>query len=203
MEETGRALFGESFAVQGLDFSGKIDPQIYGELAELNKHLAITEHHDRFRDDYIDRLALALSQIAEDFVLPGVRVILEELLVRQQMMGLLTGNYSRAAPLKIAAASMDMNWFKINAFGDEGRSRNELPLVAMRKYETVTGREISGKDVMIVGDTPRDIECAKVNGCYAFAVATGRWSYEELKSAGADTVVSDLSDPEPLFSLLG
>ena len=201
MEETGKALFGESFGLHGIDMSGKIDPQIYAELSALNQDLDMQDHHDRFRDSYLKRLERYL-ETETALVLPGVTELLRELEPFSRMLGLLTGNYSLAAPLKIKAAKLDMSRFKVNAFGDEGESRNDLPRVAMKKYQQVTGQAIAGHDVMIIGDTPRDIECAKVNGCYAFAVATGRWSYEELERSGADTVVHDLTKPEPLLSLL-
>ncbi|HEU5074887.1 MAG TPA: HAD hydrolase-like protein, partial [Polyangiaceae bacterium] len=56
--------------------------------------------------------------------------------------------------------------------------------------------------VIVVGDTTRDVECAKVNGCRVLAVATGATSKDELLQAGADIVVDDLADPAPLFTLI-
>lgn len=202
MEDAGKTLFGETFALQGLDMSGKIDPQIFAELVQLNKHLEVEKHHDQFKARYLQNLEHFLFTDGSPLILPGVLELLQELEPYSRTLGLLTGNYSLAAPLKIKAAKMDMNQFKVNAFGDEGRSRNDLPKVAMNKYKQLTGEDIAGHEVMIIGDTPRDVECAKVNGCYAFAVATGRWSFEELERSGADTVVQDLSNPQALLNLL-
>jgi phosphoglycolate phosphatase-like HAD superfamily hydrolase len=47
--------------------------------------------------------------------------------------------------------------------------------------------------VLIIGDTPYDVDCAAANGCRCLAVATGWSSAEELATAGADRVVSDLT----------
>ena len=58
------------------------------------------------------------------------------------------------------------------------------------------------RDVVVIGDTPRDVECAHAHGCIAFAVATGAHSVDELVRTGADVVVPDLSDPAPLYALL-
>jgi phosphoglycolate phosphatase len=56
--------------------------------------------------------------------------------------------------------------------------------------------------VIIVGDTPRDVDCGRTNGCTTFAVATGRFGVEELRAAGADHVVADLGDPRPLLAVV-
>jgi phosphoglycolate phosphatase-like HAD superfamily hydrolase len=56
--------------------------------------------------------------------------------------------------------------------------------------------------VVIVGDTPRDVECARAHGCVSFAVATGKYGVDDLRAAGADSVVPDLSDPGPLLALI-
>jgi len=61
---------------------------------------------------------------------------------------------------------------------------------------------VDPRRVVIVGDTPRDVECAHAHGCFAFAVATGRYSAEALAAAGADRVVADFRDPTPLFEIL-
>jgi phosphoglycolate phosphatase-like HAD superfamily hydrolase len=56
--------------------------------------------------------------------------------------------------------------------------------------------------VIVIGDTPFDVECAHAHGCIALAVATGLHAVEELRATGADVVVQDLSDPAPLFALI-
>ena len=203
MERAGQTLFGASFSFFDLDLSGKIDPQIFGELIEVNAQLDIGwEDHDRFRDSYLEALTseLAASPIP---ALPGVTEVLATL--RQMTtvtLGLLTGNYAAAAPRKLSSAGLEPGWFPVGAFGDEAPTRPELIPVAQRRYFDLHGVEIEPERVIVIGDTPRDVECAHANGCLAFAVATGRWSFEALKATGAEVVVEDLEDPSPLLELL-
>jgi phosphoglycolate phosphatase-like HAD superfamily hydrolase len=201
MEQAGKELFGDSFSTQSLDTSGKIDPQIYQELADLHPHLEMVNHHDRFRDTYLLKLERELAKERSQYVLPGVFELLAALRETEHTLGLLTGNYSKAAPLKLKAANIQPDWFEVTAFGDEAASRPDLPPVAMRKYEARYGN-LKPSEVMIIGDTPRDIDCAHANGCFAFGVATGSWSYESLQEAGAHHVAHDLSDAEAFLSLL-
>ena len=64
------------------------------------------------------------------------------------------------------------------------------------------GRAIDPGAVVVIGDTPRDVACAQAHGCVAFGVATGRFSSDVLREAGADVVVEDLADPGPLIELI-
>jgi phosphoglycolate phosphatase-like HAD superfamily hydrolase len=72
----------------------------------------------------------------------------------------------------------------------------------MDRYREYTGRDISPHDTIVIGDTPNDIRCAHANGCTCFAVATGLYSVDDLRRAGANVVVPNLADPQPLYALL-
>jgi phosphoglycolate phosphatase-like HAD superfamily hydrolase len=56
--------------------------------------------------------------------------------------------------------------------------------------------------VIVIGDTPRDVECAKANGCRCLAVATGGYAHDDLVQTGADVVAADLSDPSVLLAMM-
>src|SRR5262249_6190155 len=121
---------------------------------------------------------------------------------RDVVMGIVTGNYAAAAPLKLGACGLDLGSFEITAFGDEGRTRPDLVALALRKCAERTGWTPRPRDVVVIGDTPRDVACAHAHGCVAFAVATGIHPVEELNETGADIVVENLSDPSPLYAFL-
>lgn len=201
IQSAGKIVFGESFTTQGLDAAGKIDLQIYEELIDLNPSLAIREQHNKFKESYFEQLELSLAELEQQLVLPGVFALLAGLREVNTSLGLLTGNYTKAAPIKLNAAGIDPTWFSITAFGDEALSRGELPPIAMKKYEAHFG-EIAPHEVVIIGDTPRDVACAHANGCYALAVATGKWSFNELQDTGANKVLQDLSDTHDVLELL-
>ena len=203
MLSAGRQLFGSGFTFDGIDTSGKIDPQIFAEVRAVNAELGISaDDHDRFRDRYLSDLDAELAAHPIP-LLPGVVELLARLRPRRDLtLGVLTGNYAAAAPRKLAAAGLDPGDFVVNAFGDEAPSRPELIPVARGRYRQRFGRDIDAEQVVVIGDTPRDVACAQANGCFAFAVATGRWSRHELEATGADVVVDDLIEGRPRLETL-
>jgi phosphoglycolate phosphatase len=65
------------------------------------------------------------------------------------------------------------------------------------------GREFSAAEIDVIGDTPRDIACGKALGARTIAVATGRWSREELAKHRPDFLIDDFSDVDGLIDTLG
>jgi phosphoglycolate phosphatase len=202
MLAAGQKLFGESFSFD-LDTSGKLDTQIYKELIILNPTLNIESRHAEFREVYLKLLEFNLTWESKAFLMPGIMVLLEDLRKRNHItLGLLTGNYGPAAKLKLKAVDIQHDWFSITAFGDEGITRPDLVELAMKRYEELKGEKLRPQEVVVIGDTPKDVACAQAHGCVAFAVATGRWSVEQLRATRADIVVDDLSDAGKLLELL-
>lgn len=114
-------------------------------------------------------------------------------------LGLLTGNYAAAIPPKLRAVDIAPEWFEVTAFGDEARSRRDLAALAIARYSLRAGATVDPRWVVVVGDTPRDVDCARAHGCFALAVGTGSHDEAALAAAGADLVVADLEDPTPLL----
>ena len=108
--------------------------------------------------------------------------------------------------MKLAACGLDPGWFSISAWGDDSPhdppDREHLPPVAMRRYREQLGWEVSPDRVTIIGDTPHDARCARANGCRCIGVATGRFTVVELRAAGADWVIDDLTDTAHVIRLL-
>jgi phosphoglycolate phosphatase len=202
MLAAGQKLFGDSFNFD-LDTSGKLDTQIYKELSKLNPHLEMHTRHDEFRDAYLKLLEFELTWENKALLMPGIMVLLEELRKRQHItLGLLTGNYGPAAKLKLKAVDIQHDWFTITAFGDEGVTRPDLVELAMKRYKALKDETLHPREVVVIGDTPKDVACAQAHGCVAFAVATGRWSVKQLQATRADIVVDNLGDASRLLELL-
>jgi phosphoglycolate phosphatase len=202
MLAAGQKLFGDSFNFD-IDTSGKLDTQIYKELTILNPTLNIESRHNEFREAYLKLLEFELMWKNKAFLMPGIKVLLEELRKRNHItLGLLTGNYGPAAKLKLKAVDIQQDWFSITAFGDEGVTRPDLVELAMKRYEELKGEKLQPQEVVVIGDTPKDVACAQAHGCVAFAVATGRWSVEQLRATRADIVVDNLGDATRLLELL-
>jgi phosphoglycolate phosphatase-like HAD superfamily hydrolase len=201
MKAVACELFGATFRWDGIVVSGHLDPLIFAEAAALNGLDDIATHHERFRRRYLEQLVVELELgRAQIRIMPGIRESLSRLReTRAATLGLLTGNYSDAIPIKLSAIDLESAWFEVTAFGDEAADRRALAALAIAKYERRLGAPIDPRRVVVVGDTPRDVDCAHAHGCFAFAVATGRYDAAALTAAGADRVVDDLSDPTPLI----
>lgn len=201
-------LFGEDFTWDGITTAGGLDPLLFAEAATANGLDGDPRHHERFRAAYLRRLEVELDRGRDGVrAMPGIVELIEQVQRRWQeqadvVPGLLTGNYTAAVPIKLAAVGLDAGAFEIQALGDEAPTRPDLVALAMARFERRFGAPIAPDRVVVIGDTPRDIDCAKAHGCVAFTVATGRFDARTLRDAGADVVVEDLADPTPLWSLV-
>lgn len=210
MLAAGAKVCGEGFSFEGVSFGGRLDPLIFADAIASTGHTtdAAVSLHDTFRAAYTLELRRLITDSGHRVTaLPGITTLIDHLRDRARgqddvMLGLLTGNYAETAQLKIEAAGLKRDWFTLGCFGDEADSRPGLTELAMQRYTQLTDTPADPDRVVIIGDTPHDIHCAKAHGCTAFAVATGRVTADELREAGADFVVDDLSDPAPLLDLI-
>ncbi len=183
----------DGLSVDDFDFSGKTDRQIVLELLELAglERTAAAAGLPRLRDAYLRRLEQRLDK-AGMVVLPGVEELLGELRVHPEVvLGLVTGNWRRGAEIKLSRFGLE-RFFPFGAFGDDGLERRELPPVALERAFAATGHRFGPADTLIVGDSVRDVECARCHGLPVLAVTTGWTSAERLRAAGADRVVASL-----------
>lgn len=200
MERAGREVFGAAFSLDGVDCAGNLDPLIVREAARRSGVEVENARFARFRARYASLLVDALATCAGVGAYPGaIDLVGRVRALEGAVVGLLTGNFGHTAALKLEHVGFDVGWFVVGAFGDMAPSRAELVPVAIEQCRTTRGEPTR---IVIVGDTPRDVACAHANGCPVLAVATGRFSREQLERARADRVVDDLRDPEPLLELL-
>lgn len=181
-----------------ISFSGKTDRQICREFFEAMGVAPdrIDTDTDRVLDAYLSRADECLRhRAAEVAELPGVRRLLESLSgTSEVVLGLLTGNVERGAKLKLQALAMDQ-YFLFGAYGDDHWDRYELPAIAARRAQEVCGKRFSGKEIVIIGDTPHDVNCGKSIGVRAIAVGTNSSIKKEaLHAAEPDAYFDDLSD---------
>ena len=189
-------LHGCTGALDGIPVAGRTDRAI---LRDVFARAGI-EWHDRniagLRDAYFERLAHELSRPlpegATDFgVLPGVeRVIAAMESDASFFVGLLTGNFARGAEIKLSHFDL---WrrFRLGAFGDDHVDRRDLVPLAVAEARRLG---VEPARVVIIGDTPLDIDCAHAHGALAVAVATGHYTRDDLVSAGGDIVLETLEE---------
>jgi phosphoglycolate phosphatase len=179
-------------------YDGKTDKQIVRDVMRLEGHS--DEHIDSRMGRLIDRYLHGLKQGIESMKfnvrpLEGVVEILDALEARDDVvLGLLTGNVEKGARAKLAAAGIDPDRFRVNAFGSDHEHRPELPAIAQRRAGEHLGVEVAGEKVIVIGDTPADIECGRELGARAIAVASGHYSVEELQKHNPYAVFPSLKD---------
>jgi phosphoglycolate phosphatase len=192
------AVFGAG-CPQDFRFDGKTDRQIARELMRLAGHDDdyIDQRMDRLMNAYLAGLGDELQQSRRAHVFPGVPELLDALEARAEVvLGLLTGNLEMGAHAKLRAAGIASARFRVGAFGSDHEHRRELPAIAQRRALERLGVQIPGSDVVVIGDTPADLQCGRSIGARAIGVATGRYSVDELAAHAAAAVFANLADTQ-------
>ena len=200
---------GTAGPIEGYRFDGKTDPQIVRELLELAGHpessseTRITAVCSR----YVELLTAELAKPTQATrMYPGIQELLTALepyeAKAQALVGLLTGNVQMGAALKLRSAGLDPARFTVGAFGSDSHHRPDLPAVAAKRAEQRTGRPFTGDDIVIVGDTPDDVACARPMGARTVGVGTGFYSAAALRDAGANHAFDNLGDTAAVLQAL-
>ncbi|MEM8557580.1 MAG: HAD hydrolase-like protein [Bacteroidota bacterium] len=196
-------VVGRPVSAEGVPFSGKTDPQCLRDVYEANG----IEATDTLIADGLAHYAAAMHATATAdmvTVLPGVPSLVASLSVDDRVqLALLTGNMEAMAYLKVGFLGYDRATFPFGAFGSDSEARNDLPAIAADRARSHTGRSYASEEVVVIGDTPRDIACARHFGARAIAVATGRFDAESLAEHEPDALLSDLRDPAAFWAALG
>jgi len=203
MNAAFRDLHGHEDALAGMTFAGRTDRAIvfeaFAQLGIDRSQAAL----DRLRDAYLAHLSAELGHPVEGArVLPGVTGVLDALEAHSNVgVGLLTGNFERGAAIKLGHFDL---WrrFGFGAFGDAHEDRRALVPIAIEAAEAAIGQRIAAQDVVVIGDTPLDIDCARAHGAISVGVATGPYSVEQLRDVGADVVLDTLEDVPALLRVL-
>jgi phosphoglycolate phosphatase-like HAD superfamily hydrolase len=195
--------YGTAGAVESYDFSGKTDPQIARELlmAAGLEDAVIDAGLAGLWDRYIGEIE---SHISENpmRLLPGVASLVEALDSEPDVaLGLVTGNIIRGARVKLGSVGLS-EYFEVGAYGSDHEVREYLPAIALERAFEAWGVRFPPESAVIVGDTPRDVECGKYVGARTVAVATGRIPREQLEATGADAVFDDFSDVASVIEAL-
>jgi phosphoglycolate phosphatase len=130
-------------------------------------------------------------------VLPGARATLDRLEAGGYLLGVTTGGMEEAAHIKLVRANLD-HYFSFGGFGSDSGDRIELTRRAIERASVLLGEPLDPRQVLVVGDTPHDVEAAHGAGAVAVGVATGRFDVEALRDAGADYVLRSLEEELPL-----
>ena len=202
LEMAFSAVCGLDKALTGLALAGKTDPQILREALQNNNIPPTDTLLGMLIVSYIDNLKGQIIT-ADKSLKPGVASLLETLRDNShEHMGLLTGNMAEGARIKLEPLGI-YDYFSFGAYGSDEEDRDSLLPYAQRRYAEMTGIDPPGEQFVVIGDTPSDVACARPYGAMSIAVATGFNTEEELRAAGADVVLPDLTDTKGFLRLVG
>lgn len=183
--------------------AGRTDHEI--ALATLELHGV--EDPEALWPDFSTTLAEALAaregqMRTQGRALPGAREAIAALGEADGVVqSLLTGNVEANARTKLRAFGLGEGLdFEIGAYGSDDRHRPTLVSIARRRAAAKFGAEPAPEDIVLIGDTPRDVAAGLAGGTRVVGVATGQYTAAELEDAGADVVLPDLRDTQAVVA---
>src|SRR5215216_3438761 len=185
-------------------YAGKTDRQIVLETFAERTHDDLISTIEQFTATYIEELTRRRADfLARCRVLEGVVPALEYLASAGVVQSLLTGNLQPIARIKLDLMGLtrflDLD---AGAYGSDHYRRTELVPIAAARAAQRYGRTFADTDVVVIGDTPHDIDCGRAAGARTIAVATGPFSVEALRAHGADLVLENLADTDRVIDAI-
>lgn len=145
---------------------------------------------------YVMRLPDEVESSSGYRVFDGVVELLDTLASDGTLLGLVSGNVEGAAHIKIARGGL-ARYFAFGGYGTDSPDRGRLTQAAIDHASMLLGHPLDPSMVVVVGDTPRDVEAAKAVGAISVTVATGEYSIDQLEAAGADHALPSLTATFP------
>lgn len=191
-ERTAATLFNLPKGTERLNFAGRTDTSIIREFFVSHNLEPSPENFQNFMDCYIFWLDYLIDKL-EGGTMSGVWKLIHDLesLPRPPALGLLTGNIRLGAEIKLRYYHL-WDHFQIGAFGDDHEERKQLGLIAHQRGRRFLGEALAGEQILVIGDTPLDIECATAITAKMLAVASGGHSLEQLQAHRPTWAVRDL-----------
>ena len=185
-------LFDIADGTEKLKFAGRTDVAILREFFVHNAIEPSEENIEQFFEAYVFMLDHMLQSLPGG-VHAGVWTWLHDLraLPWKPVIGLLTGNIRLGAEIKLRRFDL-WEQFETGAFADDSMERNEIAAIAKERGEAVLGEKLKGEEVLIIGDTPLDIACARAIGARVLAVGTGMYRPRDLLPLQPDWVADNL-----------
>lgn len=190
-------LYGIPADIGQFSEAGMTDPQV-GQLTftKVIGREPIDRELARVLGAYLDRLAVEVAQSPGYRIMPGVVALLPQLVAAGVLLGIVSGAIEAATHIKLARGDLN-RYFTFGGYGSDSRDRGELTRVAIARAGQICGHPLNPACVLVIGDTPRDVAAAHAAGAVAVGVATGKYTLDELRAAGADYVLPTLESPLP------
>lgn len=207
-DEVTRRSFKKFFNVDArlteIDFTGKSLTENFRELARLKDipEDVFRKNSNQLLESYETTFGESLPNDATKYVLPGAKELLNELSETAHVVALYTGDSSKIVNHVFCATGLG-RYFKFCFYGTEVETRADMVRMAVKKAETTTGQRFKDRNIVIIGDSIRDVECGKLFNALTIAVATGFHSEEELLKAEPDYLFDNLKDYRKVLKAIG
>jgi phosphoglycolate phosphatase len=183
---------------------GNIDNHVFGGKTDWYSLIELLEPFGKTSNDigrelpmFENIMAQHMNDLRNQYVadtIPYAMELVNELRERDDtMVGLVTGNMSKTARIKLEMAGYDFEWFAVGAYGNESPDRNDLPRLAIERAQALTGQTFTGEQVIVIGDTAADIHAAQAVSATSVAVCTGFVHRDKLICQDPDFLLADLS----------
>lgn len=184
--------------ISAISDMGMTDPEV-GELSFVSAmgRKPKADELERLLELHSHYLSTSVEESEGYRVLDGAKEILISLIEQGYILGLSSGNSEKGAHIKLHRAELN-RFFSFGGYGSDSRDRGELTKVAMSRAQIVYGAAIEASQFLAVGDTSRDVEAAHTAGIECVAVASAKFSKDELAKSGADYVIGSLKEGLPL-----
>jgi phosphoglycolate phosphatase-like HAD superfamily hydrolase len=177
--------------------AGMTDPEIAAIVfREVIGREGTQEERARAIGCYLKHLPATVAGSDRYRVMPGIEDLLDRLIDGGLLLGLVTGNIEAAAHIKLARAHLN-RFFSFGGYGSDSADRTEVTKTALARGALVSGGTLADGACIAVGDTPRDIKAGHGAGIKVVGVATGSFKVDQLKQAGADWAITQVSDGFP------
>jgi phosphoglycolate phosphatase-like HAD superfamily hydrolase len=177
--------------------AGMTDPEIAAIVfREVIGREGTQEERSKAIGCYLKHLPDAVAASDGYRVMPGIEGLLERLIDDGLLLGLVTGNIEAAAHIKLSRARLN-RFFSFGGYGSDSADRTEVTKTALRRGALVSGGTLQDGACIAVGDTPRDVKAGHGAGIKVVGVATGSYEVDQLKQAGADWAITEVSDGFP------
>jgi phosphoglycolate phosphatase-like HAD superfamily hydrolase len=184
--------FGATDHFERLKFAGRTDVSLVREFFSFHDIPPTPENFKRFFERYVFWLDHILLDSKTELC-PGIWEFIRGLkaLPNSPLLGLLTGNIRLGAEIKLRHFDL-WDTFETGAFADDHEEREQIAAIARQRGSRLLDKILQDDQVLVIGDTPLDIRCARAIGARVLAVATGGAKLQELQIHRPDWAVADL-----------
>jgi phosphoglycolate phosphatase-like HAD superfamily hydrolase len=191
-------LYGVEANIDEHTRAGMTDPEITEIVfREVVGRDGTEEERQKAIARYLSYLEDAVAESAGYEVKPGIGELLPRLQSEGALQGIVSGNIEPAARIKLARGDLN-KYFPFGGYGSDARDRIKVTEKAIERGGEVAGQPLDPAATIAVGDTPRDVTAGHGAGIRVVGVATGNYSVEELREAGADWAIPDVTQGFPL-----